>query len=96
MFAAAITGSSIYEKTSRDLTTLKAGDAKLTALDVTIGQTTNDWEVANRSSIHRNNNFIQGSTPSSKLTEVSRLYNKIERKGKSFQNGMMKYITHVL
>ena len=97
MLAATITHSSIYETTSRDLTTQNIVDARReTALDVTIGLTTNNWEVADRSSLHRNNSFTQGSTPSSKSTEVSRLYDKKERKGKSLQNGMMKYIAHIL
>ena len=97
MLVATITHSSTYETTSRDMTTQKLGDAKRkTPLDITIGLTTNNWEVADRSSLHRNNSFTQGSTPSSKSTEVSRLYDKKERKGKSLQNGMMKYIAHIL
>ena len=97
ILVATITNSSTYESTSRDLTTQKDGDTKReTSLDVTIGLTTNNWEFGNRSLIHRNNSFTQGSTPSSKITEVSTMYNKRERKGKSLQNGMMKYITHML
>ena len=97
ILVATITKSSTYQPTSPDLTTQKSGTTnREISLDVTIGLTTNNWEFANRSLIHRNNSFTQGSTPSSKITEVSRIYNKRERKGKSLQNGMMKYITHIL